>query len=343
MTMDVAESLCVSWLRHEKACQIVLSNWTVSNEWDIYDENALWELKEKIENNKDLTPDEEETIFSKGNAKEFTFIRFFNSGETDVVGFNIVSDSDKPDSKPVVENCYGIDIAFHKDGLGYGKLDENIRRIIKKSVRTLMLFYSYLRVRNAEIIFAAPVVRTDNEVKKIKEKIDILNDILDKDENFKGFKVSLIAQDDFYNEIVEPIEKKAKDIHDTSELYVRSLQLHNAVAPGDKTSSTPAPKVYNRDVLMNKPIGVLVRSEMLEILENNITEKELDLLQDKDKSKEIFNLNYPVLVKAESTEYEKRRYYSPTIKMNDTEYKLCNHWFKDQSQEKLVDWIMKHQ
>lgn len=242
MTMDVAESLCMSWLRHEKKCQIVVSNWTISTERHISDEKALNGLKEKIESDTDLTPDKEKSIFSKGNAKEFKFIRFFNSGETDVVGFKIASDTD---NKPVVENCYGIDIAFHKYGLGYGNKDENIKRIIKKSVRTLMVFYSYLSVKKAEIIFAAPVVRTNDELREIEKKIDCLNKILGSDENFKGFKVRLIAQDEFYKEIVEAIEKKADEIHDISELYVRSFQLHHASNP-NKVAGTSKTKTATK-------------------------------------------------------------------------------------------------
>lgn len=47
MKIEMGESLCASWLRHVKGCQIVQTNWSNSPTWESWNDG---EHQEKIEN-----------------------------------------------------------------------------------------------------------------------------------------------------------------------------------------------------------------------------------------------------------------------------------------------------
>jgi hypothetical protein len=44
---------------------------------------------------------------------------------------------------------------------------------------------------------------------------------------------------------------------------------------------------------------------------------------------------------SEKAEYDKSRYYTDSIKINGSAYKLCSQWF-DKDREKLMAWIKKN-
>lgn len=49
MKIEMGESLFYSWLRHVKECQIVQTNWKVSPQWQLQDEDALERLAKKAD------------------------------------------------------------------------------------------------------------------------------------------------------------------------------------------------------------------------------------------------------------------------------------------------------
>ncbi len=62
MKIEMGESLFYSWLRHVKACQIVQTNWKVSQHW---------ELKHEAEIEAMATFGFSESIYWKGNSNGY--------------------------------------------------------------------------------------------------------------------------------------------------------------------------------------------------------------------------------------------------------------------------------
>ena len=92
-------------------------------------------------------------------------------------------------------------------------------------------------------------------------------------------------------------------------------------------------------------IGVIAKSVFSNILaEGKISNKFLQLLQDKDYSKKEFGLSWPVLKTADDNESKSPdRYYAPIIDINDKKYYLCSEWYDERSREKLIKWINDYQ
>ena len=49
MKIEMGESLFYSWLRHVKECQIVQTNWTTSQKWNLLHEDELQQIMTKTE------------------------------------------------------------------------------------------------------------------------------------------------------------------------------------------------------------------------------------------------------------------------------------------------------
>ena len=50
MKIEMGESLFYSWLRHVKACQIVQTNWKVSQHWELKHEAEIEAMMKTIDN-----------------------------------------------------------------------------------------------------------------------------------------------------------------------------------------------------------------------------------------------------------------------------------------------------
>ena len=99
--------------------------------------------------------------------------------------------------------------------------------------------------------------------------------------------------------------------------------------------------VVDEDKLAKEKVGKIAKEAIPAILQaNKKLESEVYKLLDKDYYKKVFNLNFPVLV-SEKAEYDKSRYYTDSIKINGSSYKLCSQWF-DKDREKLMKWIKKN-
>lgn len=349
MTMDIAESLCVSWLRHVRGCQIVVPNWTISNKKDIENLEILEELKKEIEIEIDSKL-KDCRVFKK----DFDFINFFNSGETDVIGLKI--------GKSEIIKAYGIDVAFHKDGLGYGNKTENIARILKKSIRTAMLFYSYLGKKDADIIFATPKLKyttqkgKDKFIKDVKYLLDKLETIF----SGKGlsFKFDFVAENDFNDEILGPVILHAEDIHDTSELFARSMQLQNLFYANNaqynqyKQLKIETEKEIINNISMSKAeLMKLENKELIfdyftKILEAGLVDSSeiLKLQNDENYNTNKFGLttNKILIPVTDLPSNKESVYYHLVIEIEGIKYKIYNQW-KQNNKEKLVNWIIAHQ
>ena len=114
MKIEMGESLVLSWLRHAKNCQSVQMNWKPSTtSWELQNEELVEQLMLRADsyyNNK-----YDWKLFKNNRS----YSQLIKQGEIDVLGLEVKNGA--------VENIYGIDIAFHENGLNYGTTEETIK------------------------------------------------------------------------------------------------------------------------------------------------------------------------------------------------------------------------
>ncbi|MGL5150950.1 MAG: hypothetical protein ACRC7N_10320 [Clostridium sp.] len=114
-------------------------------------------------------------------------------------------------------HIYAVDIAFHEGGLNYGAREETTSRIVKKYIRTIMSIIGYFNVYHGDIVFASPKISPGlyNDI------LNTLNDINNIITNIGlHYNVEIIANEEFERRILTPVINLAKDVADTSELFI---------------------------------------------------------------------------------------------------------------------------
>jgi hypothetical protein len=204
MKIEIGESLMYSWMRHIKLCELAQTNWKASEKWVRKHDTELQKLKDEVDA---LFPNL--NIF--GKTKKVSLDQYFAQAEIDVIGLSLLNNK-----------IYAVDIAFHENGLGYGKIDENLARVIKKSLRSAMNVYGYYDRKDAEIIFATPKA-SPKLLNKLQQSINDLQSLTKK--LGYNFDFKIIVNDDFFSQILEPIIAIIDDIKDTNELFIRSCKM----------------------------------------------------------------------------------------------------------------------
>ena len=205
MKIEIGESIIYSWLRHIKNCSIVQLNWKTSPEWA-----QETNLKYNLQSIMDRANIEFNNPFKKTN----NLSQLFKQAEIDAIGINISTNT-----------IYATDIAFHENGLSYGDKYETAKRITKKIIRTILLLQQYFSaVPNHRIIFVSPKINPE-PLKILKSEILRISDFLKKESI--NCSILLISNDRFQDEILTPITNLSKNVADTSELFLRSIQLVN--------------------------------------------------------------------------------------------------------------------
>lgn len=346
MKVEIGESLMLSWLRHAKNCQVVQMNWKPSiNSWELYNENALEYIMN--ETMKHFSGKFGLDVFKKNSS----YSQLIQQGEIDVLGIEINKDG--------VQNLYAIDVAFHESGLNYGSKEETIARVTKKMIRTAMMIYGFFNLNKAEIIFATP--KLYNSIgDTIQQCFTDLNEFFTSIQ--LDYKFTLICNEDFKDKIFNVVTAFSKSISDTSELFMRSIQMYNLFEEESKLKAIKIdkgivkkelqPEIYNDfKGFEEMKIGGMVRSSMTRLIENDLLDlTEVDRLLQTEYSKRTFNLNYPVLKKYDpnnslllqrSDTNGRQRYYADPYIIRDNKYLLTNHWVEDLSRSYFSAWLYK--
>jgi hypothetical protein len=331
MKIEMGESLCYSWLRHVKECQVVQTNWKVSQSWQLRDEEFLQLF---MKNTAEHFQDEYGYDIFKNN----TLSQLLLQAEIDAVGICLENNS--------IE-AHTVDVAFHKAGLQYGGGRQGtVAQVIKKFVRSAMCLVGYFGVTKGKVIFASPKIH--NAVKKdLDPCVNDLNTLFTK--NGYGFEARVIANDDFNDRILKPILFYSDRVSDTSELFMRGYQLITMF--GDErlthlpSADTASSRVVSEDTLSELKIGKIVQTLLREALENGkADEEEVSLLQTRDYSKREFDINFPLLVSLEDY-CDSRRYYKKPFSIHGKQYRLCSQWFEDTTNNDrpfLLSWLREH-
>lgn len=344
MKIEMGESLLLSWLRHIKECQLVQTNWKPSSKWELKNKEVLEQLMQHSSN---MFKTKYGYDLYKGNSG---INQVLAQAEIDVIGISF-DDSDK--------HIYAIDVAFHEAGLNYGTREETVSRVIKKCIRTAMCIYGYYGSSDGTIIFTSPKINPA-VINDINACTDDISSVLS---NLGlNYKIRIIANEDFSEKFLEPVLNVLGDVSDTSELFMRSLQMYNLFA-GKKsktaagTSRSSAPRKITKELdsieyngtdgLEEMKIGVIVKTVLRKILENGeVSKEEIEQMQTADYSKEVFDIQYPLLLKASKTGNKSpKRYYSVPVKIYDENYFLCSEWFEvpaNNDRPYLLKWLSSY-
>ncbi|WP_332650076.1 hypothetical protein [Lysinibacillus sp. 54212] len=312
MKLEIGESLITSWLKHIKKCQVVQANWKPSiASWEL--EN-LQEIERVVGFASDYFQKEYKIALFKNSASILQTIR---QAEIDVLGIEL--------QQGQLQKMYAVDVAFHEGGLSYGNKTDTAARIAKKILRTVICLYGYFQVREGEIIFTSPKVH-NSYLEEIRPVLVAIEGIL---KTFQfNFSVRFIANESFDEEILTPILNHSSNVADTSELFMRSVQLIKLFHPiyDERTVSKspekqlPKPRMREQNTIptvpdrpptvnaisteysgkfSNRPtmkIGELIQTAFPFMLRHGLLSSEdIERLADARYSKQTFDMNFPVL------------------------------------------------
>lgn len=323
MKIEIGESLLLSWLRHEKKCQLVQTNWKPSvASWTRMNEEVIHKI---MDESKDMFGSE---IFKKNSS----FEQLIQQAEIDVLGIS---------HENGVQHIYAVDVAFHEAGLNYGSKDETAMRVVKKLLRAAMCIHGYFGYSEGDIIFASPKIN-NSVFESISPCMGQVEEILRK--NDLNFMVRLIANGAFGEEILKPVLAATSLVADTSELFMRSIQMYNMFADKEQNGSNrsvglnvtkSSPNIEQIEAegdkgLQHIKIGKLVRSTLTNMFRNNeVSPEEVKLMQTKEYSKQTFDIQYPLLQKKSLNSNKKPpRYWAGAIQINGDEYFICSEWYE---------------
>jgi len=343
MKIEMGESLILSWLRHVKECQIVQTSWKASSKWELKNKETLIGL---LNNSGAFFKDKYGYDLYKGSSG---LEQILAQAEIDVLGLSF-NEEDTP--------IYAVDVAFHEAGLNYGNKDETVSRVLKKFLRAAMCIYGYFGYAKGSIVFASPKINPASAM-PILESINDIGSVFS--EFGLEYSTRVIANDEFSESILQPVLNTMGDVADTSELFMRSLQMYNLFAEKKQKTNTGAttvrPKISGRlekidsadiEGLKEMKIGVIVRTVLRKILEDGgISADEIERMQTKEYSKKTFDIQYPLLLRKDSVQGgSPSRYYSTPVTINGVQYYMCSEWFEVEANNDrpyLMNWLAIHQ
>ena len=329
MKIEMGESLFYSWLRHVKECQVVQTNWKASPQWHLQHEDelsALMQLTDKHFDNK---------YGYKIYKKNSSLSQLIQQGECDAIGVSIQNEAVR---------TYAIDVAFHESGLNYGSREETVMKVISKILRTAMCLYGFMDSKDAEIVFASPKINP-SILGDLVPCIEDANSIL-KQQGF-DFNVRVIANDDFNELVLKPILLVSDGVADTSELFLRGYQMYKMFSntPTIPRKAQQAITQQETGDITELKIGKLAQIVLKKMLEDGAaSEEEVALMQTVNYSKQFFDLQFPLLVKAGS-EFDSIRYYAKPLTIRGVSYHLCSQWYEttaNNDRPYLLSWIESH-
>ena len=103
-----------------------------------------------------------------------------------------------------------------------------------------MCIYGYYGFSDGTIIFTSPKINPAviNGINACTDDITSVINNLD-----LNYKIRIIANEDFSDKVLEPVLNVLGDVADTSELFMRSLQMYNLFA-GKKSKTVTGTPTY---------------------------------------------------------------------------------------------------
>lgn len=339
MKIEIGESLFVSWLKHVKKCQLVQTNWKTSSKWDLQNKNDIDLLMSHSASSCS------EILGYNIYKNTSSLDQLLTQAEIDILGVKFSENEN---------SIYAIDVAFHEAGLNYGSKDETVARVIKKIIRTAMCIHGYFFSKNAQIIFASPKINPAT-YEDLQKSIHTINKILS--HSNIDYDIRIYANNDFKEKILLPVLEMIDDIADTSELFMRSLQLCNMFSNINtstkdssirQTSKVITPTAHGaiqaQDITGHgEKIGDIARGKLRDtLMSGKISMAEIEMLQSAEHSKRVFNLQFPLLLQTEGPDSKRPdRYYAKPLRIHGKYYFMCSEWY-EKDRPYLNRWLSKH-
>jgi len=336
MKVEMGESLCYSWLRHVKRCQIAQTDWKPSPHWELNNAEELEALKRAYD---EFYRDKHGLDLFKGCSLQ----QFLMQADVDVLGLSL-TDSE--------QSVYAVDVAYHDDGV-HGGSEDSAGGVIKRFVRTALSLYAYFNIKNGEIIFASPKTKpgTVSTLAPLMEELNSFTAQLD-----LNFRTRLVTNKDFEAEILQPVVEAGDEAADTSELFLRGVQLYKLFGhPAHKTGSShksvssylgfhrKAP-VIKDDKYKGVKVGKLAKTVLRHLIESGLLPSDvISAMQTVEYSKQEFDLQYPLLVK-EGGSFKHSQYYTSPITLGGNRYYMCSQWYETPSNNDrayLLAWLSR--
>lgn len=315
MKIEMGESLMLSWLKHAKECKIAQLNWKPSSNWNTYNEKEVEALY-----NKTIL---HFPVFKQNSNLE----QIIKQAEIDVLGLSYENNT---------AYYYAVDIAYHESGLNYGSKDETIERISKKLLRSAFLLYLYFDVKDGEIIFASPKINSA-VYDDLEKQIDKISKFMSA-EGFQ-YKFKLFANTNFAENILNPIIQISSTISDTSELFMRAFQLSNLCEKSINKKQNTKKHIQNSEIRYNEfKIGTTIKTKLNYLFSKNyLSTDDISHLKNKEFCKDIFNLNFPLLIDKNQSRYDKNGYSRYWKEIFNDKYYACSQWIETQRSQ-FEDW-----
>ena len=300
----MGESLCYSWLKHIKGCQVVQTNWKPSLLWnhDELNKNLVKMLADKNPPN------------------------IYKQTECDVLG--IFDDEKEP-------TIFAVEVAFHENGLDYGgNYSDTAKKIKEKCIRIAACTRACFPQKTIKIFFASPSAPPGLE-QQVNEEIENLNSDIKKIDN--KITVETILADDFKKRIAKPLVLRYKHIADTSDLFIRSCKI--LIELGLMNPNDSIDKDYLEEI---EPVADIARNYMIPILKNmKVSDEDFKVLMQANDS--TFKMGWPVISTNRVLIAGNQRYYAEPFKCTSTrKFFLTNYWLSSHNKEQLINWIIAH-
>ena len=212
MKIEVGESLALSWLRHTRGCQLAQINWKASP--DMLTEAAIQPIRPLFESIRAAFDQADVPLpLIKQTASLHQWLK---QGEVDALGLKL--------SDGGVEAAIAVDIAFHEGGLRYGSSTETAARVAKKLLRTALLLHGPLGLTGGYVVFASPKASPSTR-SAVLAALDRVRVFAQGSTALDTFKFDVFVGEDFNRELLQPVLASSKHVADTSELFLRSVQL----------------------------------------------------------------------------------------------------------------------
>ena len=146
--------------------------------------------------------------------KTYSFSQLVKQAEIDALGISLRAEG---------MHVYAVDVAFHEGGLIYGTRQETAMKVVMKCLRAAMCLQVFFDSKEGDIIFASPKINNPL-LEDINRYLAIVDNLIK--EFDLNYNVRVLANDDFKSEVLKPVLTLSNAVADTSELFLRSYQLH---------------------------------------------------------------------------------------------------------------------
>lgn len=148
---------------------------------------------------------------------------------------------------------------------------------------------------------------------------------------------------DYYNDFLHMAKIQLPIKESASELINLCYNINTTSSTVQKKKAVKGEDIINPDIYCELKVGQLAQRVLGKMLQDGcVSDSEITSMQSADYSKKIFDLQYPLLVRADSP-FEKERYYAKPISIKGELYYLCSQWYETNDRFYLLKWIGKHQ